>query len=263
MGGMDMGQHHGGDMGGMDMGHDHGGGMDMGHDHGGGMGGMDMGGMGGMDMGSCKTNMLGNWDTINTCFLTSSWLNSTQAKFAGSCVGVAFWVMLTELIRRFARDFDRFIVESAKREIRELQAQRPPEFAAYEAEKADMEQSSGNSFPSNIIASILGLPRPLRTPSTIRVHPNLWQQCVRAVLYAAQFTSAYLIMLIAMSFNGYMLLSIILGAMIGYFVASWDTLGSVSAGTASCCAPDSGNTQFTMEAAHPGATTMVFGDDGR
>ena len=42
------------------------------------------------------------------------------------------------------------------------------------------------------------------------------QQIIRAVLYAVQFTSAYLIMLISMSFNGYILLSIILGAMIGF-----------------------------------------------
>ncbi|PWN52595.1 hypothetical protein IE53DRAFT_405048 [Violaceomyces palustris] len=36
----------------------------------------------------------------------------------------------------------------------------------------------------------------------------------------------YLIMLIAMSFNGYMLISIVLGGLLGHFFSTWDTLGS-------------------------------------
>ena len=35
-------------------------------------------------------------------------------------------------------------------------------------------------------------------------------------------------MLIAMSYNGYVLISMMLGALIGYFAASWDTLGTIS-----------------------------------
>ena len=54
------------------------------------------------------------------------------------------------------------------------------------------------------------------------------QQLVRALFYAVQFTSAYLLMLISMSYNGYILLSMMLGALVGHFVSSWDTLGYLS-----------------------------------
>ncbi|KAI3394586.1 hypothetical protein diail_2509 [Diaporthe ilicicola] len=54
--------------------------------------------------------------------------------------------------------------------------------------------------------------------------PNVWQQMIRALLHAAQFTVAYFIMMLAMNYNGYILLSIIVGAYFGAFVFSWETL---------------------------------------
>ncbi|KAL1873504.1 copper transporter complex subunit Ctr4 [Diaporthe australafricana] len=54
--------------------------------------------------------------------------------------------------------------------------------------------------------------------------PNVWQQMIRALLHAAQFTVAYIIMMLAMNYNGYILISIIVGAYFGAFVFSWETL---------------------------------------
>lgn len=39
-------------------------------------------------------------------------------------------------------------------------------------------------------------------------------------------TGQYLIMLIAMTFNGYIIIAIILGGIFGHFFSTWDTLGS-------------------------------------
>jgi len=41
-------------------------------------------------------------------------------------------------------------------------------------------------------------------------------------LYGIQFAGAYIVMLIAMSFNGYILISIVLGGIVGHFVSTWD-----------------------------------------
>lgn len=67
-----------------------------------------------------------------------------------------------------------------------------------------------------------------------RLSPTFIQQLVRTLFYSIQFTSAYLIMLLSMYFNGYLLISIILGGTIGYFVANWDTLGEAPSVT-TCC----------------------------
>lgn len=207
-----------------------------------------MGGMDGMNgsAGShtCSMRMLGNWDTINSCFLTYSWYNNTIAKFAGTCIGVAFWVMLTECIRRWAREYDRYIIAKATREIEEYQAAHANALGNTEKlsdEDVEMQHSQGvlgRFFP----VAGAGAARAPRFSSesafvSQRLRPTMLQQIIRAVLYAVQFTSAYLIMLISMSFNGYILLSIILGAMIGFYFSTWDTLGTVQLRRSPCDTP--------------------------
>ena len=214
-----------GDMGDMgNMGGDNGG---MSHDH----GGMSMSG------GGCNLSMLGNWNTIHSCFLASSWSINTHAQFAGTCIGVACWVILTECVRRWAREFDRAIIAKAIQNIHEHDAS-PTETWVEENYVADMQadtkpsrmnQETRIAFPMSWATTVLQSP-PAATLSArdYRVRPTLWQQVIRALLYAIQFTSAYLLMLIAMSYNGYVLISMMLGALIGYFAASWDTLGTIN-----------------------------------
>lgn len=47
------------------------------------------------------------------------------------------------------------------------------------------------------------------------------QQGVRAILHAVLFGLAYIIMLIVMAANGYMIISIVLGAGVGKFFCDW------------------------------------------
>lgn len=157
----------------------------------------------------CITLTCGNWDTIGTCFLAPSWYNSDIAKFAGSCIGIAFWVILTEYIRRCSREFDRYIVREATKKIQNADAGK---------NSSDIERRGPLGFLTRGKSVLSG---------RIRLYPTVIQQSLRALLYAIQFTSAYLIMLIAMTYNGYVLLSIILGALVGYFFSTWDTLGTV------------------------------------
>lgn len=60
---------------------------------------------------------------------------------------------------------------------------------------------------------------------TRHFRPNVWQQLVRAVFHCAQFTVAYFIMLLAMYYNGYIIISIIIGAFLGSFACSWEAIG--------------------------------------
>lgn len=199
---------------------------DSGHMHG-------MDGMGSMDGDKpmCSMNMLGNWETIGACFLTSSWMVSSGAEFAGSCIGVAFWVILAECIRRFAREYDRIIVAGAVENITKTQQEFPEKWLENSSNGtlASNESQDHQSFPTRALGMVFGVPPQALRIHGLRIRPTFVQQCIRTILYGIQFTSAYLIMLIAMTYNGYMLLSIILGAMVGYFATSWDMLGTVPA----------------------------------
>ncbi|KAI1128769.1 Ctr copper transporter family-domain-containing protein [Nemania abortiva] len=63
--------------------------------------------------------------------------------------------------------------------------------------------------------------------------PSILQHAIRALLHTLAFATAYLLMLLAMYFNGYIIISIIIGAFIGYFVFHWERLDFQSVGAAS------------------------------
>ncbi|KAJ7104109.1 Ctr copper transporter family-domain-containing protein [Mycena belliarum] len=67
---------------------------------------MSMGGPG----STCKISMLANWFTIDACFISRDWHIRSTAAYAGSLVGVFFWVVGLEIFRRLAREYDRRIV---------------------------------------------------------------------------------------------------------------------------------------------------------
>ncbi|KAG8723358.1 hypothetical protein FRC12_024555 [Ceratobasidium sp. 428] len=60
------------------------------------------------------------------------------------------------------------------------------------------------------------------------LRPTLKEQLVRGGFYGVQFSAAYLLMLIAMSFNGYAIFAIFLGGTAGYIIFGTDTLNMAS-----------------------------------
>jgi len=47
---------------------------------------------------------------------------------------------------------------------------------------------------------------------------------VRALLHMAQFAIAYIIMLLAMYYNGYIIICIFIGAFFGAFIFQWESV---------------------------------------
>ncbi|KAL8382022.1 hypothetical protein RB595_006009 [Gaeumannomyces hyphopodioides] len=144
-----------------------------------------MSGMGGMG-GGCKISMLWNWYTIDSCFIASSWRITSEGMFAGSCIGVILLVMSLEFLRRSVKEYDRFLLR---------------QHASASASKT----SSGSPTPL----------APFR--------PNFFQQAIRALLHMVQFAVAYFVMLLAMYYNGYIIICIFIGAYLGAFVFQWET----------------------------------------
>lgn len=59
--------------------------------------------------------MLWNWNTIGSCFITPQWQIGTKGGMVGTCFGVVFLVAALEMLRRATKEFDRCIVRRQNR----------------------------------------------------------------------------------------------------------------------------------------------------
>ncbi|KAL4774305.1 Ctr copper transporter [Aspergillus nidulans var. acristatus] len=199
---------------------------------------MDMD-MGGMDMGSgdsgaqCVISMLWNWNTIDSCFLARSWHIRSRGMFAGSCIGVICLVIVLEFLRRIAREYDAFIIHRAQMRAQYLvpSAQTQPGAAipspASESDSAVGIGDNGTGAqktPANTSTAPAAASGP-GSGAPFRVRPSLIEQVIRALLHMLQFAVAYFVMLLAMYFNGYIIICIFIGAFLGSFIFSWEYIG--------------------------------------
>ncbi|KAI9812681.1 MAG: Copper Transporter integral membrane protein that functions in high affinity copper transport [Phylliscum demangeonii] len=172
------------------------------------MGGMDMGG--GMGEHACKISMLWNWYTVDSCFLAESWHVRSSGAFAGSCIGVIFLVISLEFLRRTQREFDRYLHRrnASRRQVMLDSAASPTS-----------EEDGPKGMPVIRV-------RALKWRTMADTQLNLWQHTIRSFLYMMQFAVAYFVMLLAMYYNGYFIICIIIGAFLGALIFQWDTFTS-------------------------------------
>ncbi|KAL2065078.1 hypothetical protein VTL71DRAFT_4218 [Oculimacula yallundae] len=172
-----------------------------------------------MDMGTgkCKISMLWNWNTIDSCFIARSWHITSNGMFAGCCIGVILLVMSLELLRRLGKEYDRFILRQYIRQQTSISNTNA---------NLNCNSEAGNS-PSSTDkdATVSCAPQSSRGGGGIApFRPNIFQQMIRAALHMVSFTVAYFVMLLAMYYNGYFIICIIIGAFLGSFVFSWETV---------------------------------------
>lgn len=121
--------------------------------------------------------------------------------------------MSLEFLRRASKEYDRYIVKQAQ--LKQQQAPNPS--------PAQESHSEDGSSKNPVLATIMTA----RTTEVSRgkFRPNVFQQVIRAAFHMLQFAVAYFIMLLAMYYNGYIIISIIIGAFLGSFVFSWEAIG--------------------------------------
>ncbi|KAF7588916.1 Copper Transporter integral membrane protein that functions in high affinity copper transport [Aspergillus hancockii] len=168
---------------------------------------MSMGGMHG-GSNSCKISMLWNWTVKDACFLSKQWHVTSNGMFAGSCIGVILLVISLEFLRRVGREYDAFILRRAR-----LRAQY-------------LTNRSGTASDAEVTpkASSTAPPSPGCPPADVPVRPTLVEQLIRALMHMLQFAVAYFVMLLAMYFNGYIIICIFIGAFLGSFIFTWEPL---------------------------------------
>ncbi|KAH7364564.1 Ctr copper transporter [Rhexocercosporidium sp. MPI-PUGE-AT-0058] len=161
--------------------------------------------------------MLWNWNTVDSCFIARSWHITSNGMFAGCCVGVILLVMSLEFLRRLGKEYDRFILRQHTRHQ-----------ASILSTNSIANSESGTGTSPTIAGKDNGTTVAC-TPQANRAamapfRPNILQQMIRATLHMTSFTVAYFVMLLAMYYNGYIIICIIIGAWLGSFVFSWESV---------------------------------------
>lgn len=116
---------------------------------------------------------------------------------AATCIGVILMVVCLEFFRRLGKEYDSLIQRQFQRHV---------------AAQAKIAQSLNDSNGSDLPAS---------EPRTVTFRASPLQQIIRSVIHAATFGLAYIIMLLAMYFNGFIIISIFIGAGLGKFFCDW------------------------------------------
>lgn len=134
------------------------------------------------------------WLTSLEGFLAQGWHITSKGAFAASCIGVVLLVVSLELLRRVGKEYDTFIVRQFQRNI------------AAQAESFKGQNGSDCCQPG---------------PQIVTFRASPLQQFVRSGIHAVIFGLAYIVMLLAMYYNGFILICIFVGAFLGKFVCDW------------------------------------------
>lgn len=156
--------------------------------------------------------MLWNWQTVDTCFLSETWHVSSNGIFAASCIGTTLLVMILEALRRLGKEYDDWIV-------RGFQAGAVSLSDAFPSQPAALKGKDGSVTKGGIETT--RAVRRNRREVVFRASPL--QQVIRSVIHAVAMGLAYIIMLIVMSYNGYIIICVIIGGGLGKFFCDWMT----------------------------------------
>jgi len=180
---------------------------------------MDHGDMGHGDMGhgsgQCVTNMLFTWSTKNVCIIFSKWRIQGTGSLIASLLAIILLAAGYEALRSFTRLYET------------SHAQRLKAFSSavlVDTEDAVPPITSSNSHPEEPRRRGLA-----RFTSSLLVGRDSKQvlerrgRVIMATLYAIQVFYSFFIMLLFMTYNGWIMLSVAVGAFVGYLVFGSDT----------------------------------------
>ncbi|EGS23688.1 putative high affinity copper protein [Thermochaetoides thermophila DSM 1495] len=160
------------------------------------------------DSAACKISMLWNWYTIDACFLSKSWHIKSHGAFAATCIGVVFMVITLEALRRLGKEYDEYIQRQFAARVALLSQ------GVSSNTSAPSCGAGGTTNSSSSTGEALA-------PQTVTFRASPLQQFIRALIHAATFGLAYIVMLLAMYYNGYIIFSILIGALLGKFLCDW------------------------------------------
>ncbi|KAF2013291.1 Ctr-domain-containing protein [Aaosphaeria arxii CBS 175.79] len=169
-------------------------------------GGMDHGGHGGHDMPGmggghkCNMNMLFTWDTKDLCIVFHGWHIDGTASLIFSLLAIVLMTAGYEAVRELSRRYDLYAksLSEGRRSGDDLTSDR-----AAQCEDDATESSS------------------LLNPGRLTGRPSEQQtKIIKAILYAVQVFYSFFIMLLFMTYNGWVMFAVAVGAFVGYLLFS-------------------------------------------
>ncbi|CAG8645136.1 2562_t:CDS:2 [Acaulospora morrowiae] len=157
----------------------------------------DHGGHGGDGEFTCSNSMLFNWEYRNLCIVFSWWGVNSIPGLILSCAIICILAITFEVLRFVSRKYDEKIYLSGHRPLEE------------ETANASTSTNTGNS-------------RPVRITHI--------QQIMRSLIYSIQVLLSFFLMLMFMTYNGFVMISVVIGAGIGYFFFGRHVLTKVEVG---------------------------------
>lgn len=168
----------------------------------------------------------GRADDLISGLITSSWQITSREKFAACCIGVVCLGVFLELLGRVGNMYDKYIyrqfqyapLPSSDGQENMSVAKFPlnPPVNHITKDGALMDAKPTTQFQSQGLY--------LGTGGSFR--PSMVQQGIRAGIHTLRFGTAYLIMLLAMTLNGFLILTILAGAYVGSFLFDWEAIAT-------------------------------------
>ncbi|KAI0798445.1 Ctr copper transporter [Irpex lacteus] len=150
---------------------------------------------------ACSLNMLWNTQIQDTCIVFSSWHITSTASFLFSFLVIVALGVLYEWLREAQKAADRKIAAT-------LSAQGKGKGTARVSGRTspDDHEEAGLLTGLRVVKDDIGTPLPI----TLRTS--------RALLYGAQVFLSFFLMLVFMTYNAYLILATVLGAVLGHFI---------------------------------------------
>jgi copper transporter 1 len=144
-----------------------------------------------------------------------------------TCVGVVLLVMSLEALRRLAKEYDARIIRQRIAALDAAPENTPSSTTTAAPSSSDDTDDDDNNVNKPAAAAtsdpLLAAATGAHT-ATRRFTPTLPQQLLRATFHLLQFAVAYFVMLLAMYYNGYIIICILIGAFLGSFIFGWESI---------------------------------------
>lgn len=192
--------------------------------------------MGPKDPHACKISMLWNWYTIDSCFLSKTWHVHNRGMFAGTCIGLFFWVVAYCWYHRFIVEYDTAIIDSKLMETDACldccgpsveNASNSSEEKNSSGENIDTKtqvKRPGSDFWTPLLNTFSHKWFVFRSNNNGKIYPSAIEHVFRSGLYLCEWTVSYLIMLMWMYYNGYLIITMILGYFFGQLIFNYTPL---------------------------------------
>ncbi|OAD72230.1 hypothetical protein PHYBLDRAFT_182011 [Phycomyces blakesleeanus NRRL 1555(-)] len=149
-------------------------------------------------METCPECMLFNWQVENVCVVFRSWHTSTPLGLFGSCLIIFAIAAGYEYLRSWSSTLDQQWADAEWKK----QAGGRMEVGHHES---DLESSE-----SEVPLRVGGIRESVRLSKR--------QEIIRSSVYATLVAISFWLMLVFMTYNGYLMISVVLGAGVGHYV---------------------------------------------